>query len=346
VSDPVSLAVVGAGAIGRAHVAAISREPGARLAAVVDPAESARAYADELGVPWHADLAALLAGPRPDGVVIATPNELHVEQGLACVAAGVAALVEKPIAVDVASARRLVEAAEAAGVPLLVGHHRRHNPLVAAAHAALSERRIGTVVAVQATCWLYKPAEYFAVDWRRRPGSGPVILNQIHDIDLMRHLVGEIVAVHALDSAAVRGHEVEDTAAVVMRFATGALGTMTVSDTVVGPWSWELTAGENPAYPATGASCYLIGGTHGSLELPGLRLWRNREARSWWEPLEVETLGVVPEDPLVRQIRQFAKVIRGEEPPLVPGRQGLRTLAVIEAMRRSAARGEPAVPEL
>ena len=272
-----SLVVAGAGLIGRRHVEAIALANGASLACIVDPADAARDYAAGLGVPWFPDLAAMIAKARPDGVVLATPNQLHVAGGLECVAAGLPVLVEKPVATDVASARGLIEAAEGAGVPILVGHHRRHNPLIQAAKERLNAGAIGTVVAVQATFWLFKPDDYFEVKWRRRQGAGPVLLNLIHDVDLLRHLCGEIVSVQALASNAVRSHPVEETAAILLCFENGALGTASVSDTVVAPWSWELTAKENPAYPPTDAACYLIGGTHGSLELPGACLWHNPE---------------------------------------------------------------------
>src|ERR687889_541310 len=99
------------------------RPPSARLAAVVAPAPAAEAVAGAHGVPWYRSLAELLEQDRPDGVVLATPNRLHVQGGLACVAAGVPTLVEKPIADTVQAATRLVEAAEAAGGPPLAGHH-------------------------------------------------------------------------------------------------------------------------------------------------------------------------------------------------------------------------------
>ena len=122
----------------------------------------------------------------------------------------------------------------------------------------------------------------------------------------------------------------------MFRFANGALGTFSLSDTIVAPWSWELTAAENPAYPASGQSCYYIGGTHGSLELPSARLWSNPGPRSWWEPISATRYPVSHEDPLVCQIRQFIRVIQGGEPPLVPASEGLKTLQVIDAVQRSA----------
>tara|TARA_R110002012_G_scaffold76663_6_gene193684 strand:- start:10176 stop:11210 length:1035 start_codon:yes stop_codon:yes gene_type:complete len=338
--NPVRIAIAGAGLIGKRHAEAIAATPGVELHSIIDPSQAGRAHADEIGADWHASLAALFESGKPDGVILATPNQLHVENALECVAAGVPALIEKPLATDLAAGQDLVLAGQRAGVPLLVGHHRRHNPLIAQAKAQIEDGLLGTLVAVHGMFWLMKPDDYFETDWRRQPGGGPIFLNLIHDIDLLRHLIGEIVSVQALSSNAVRGNPVEETAALVFRFDNGVLGTFSLSDTIVAPWSWELTASENPAYPPTGQSCYFIGGTHGSMELPNAKVWSNPAKRSWWEPISATRYPVGREDPLVRQIEQFARVIRGEEAPLVPASEGLKTLQVIDAVQRSALSGQ------
>ncbi|WP_118134685.1 Gfo/Idh/MocA family protein [Oceanicella sp. SM1341] len=335
------IAIVGAGLIGRRHAAAVASAQGARLAAIVDPALEAGALAASLGVPHLETLDALLArGPRPGGIILATPNAAHVEGGLACIAAGIPVLVEKPLASDLAGARRLVEAAEAAGVPLLTGHHRRHNPLTAAAKARIEAGDIGRPVSAHVMYWICKPDHYFDTAWRRAPGAGPVYINLSHDIDLLRHLLGEVEAVQAMESAAIRGNAVEESAVILLRFASGALGTINISDTIPAPWSWEMTTGENPAYPRTDAPCYFIGGTQGSLEMPLNRLWHDEGRRDWWAPVSAR-MSPAPEtgEPLLRQVEQFTRVVRGEEPPLVSGREGLATLAVVEAVKRAAASG-------
>ena len=339
------IAVAGAGLIGRRHVAAMKQAAGARLAAIVDPLPAAAEFAAAEGVPYFSTLDAMLATGVVGGVILATPNALHVEGGLACVRAGLPVLVEKPLATDVAAARVLVDAAETAGVPLATGHHRRHNPLIAAAKAMIEAGEIGTPVSVHSMFWLMKPDDYFDVAWRREPGAGPVFLNLIHDIDLLRHLVGDIVAVQAMQSNRVRGNAVEETAVIAFEFANGALGTANVSDTIPAPWSWELTTGENPAYPRTDQACYQIGGTHGALELPAGRLWHNPGQRSWWEPLSARVAPRPAGDPLVLQIEQFARVIAFGEAPLVSGREGLRTLAVIEAVKTAAREGRRVIVE-
>ncbi|NNE21420.1 MAG: Gfo/Idh/MocA family oxidoreductase [Rhizobiales bacterium] len=333
------MAVVGAGLIGRRHVEAILRSDAAWLASIVDPDPAAAALAGEHGTQWHETISGMLAGDPPDGVIIATPNQMHVDHGLECVRAGLPILIEKPIADSAGSAMALVNQAEGKGIAVLVGHHRRHNPIIKAARAQIASGAIGDIVAAQATCWLYKPDDYFNVAWRTLPGAGPVLINLIHDIDLLRHFIGEVQSVQAVASNTTRGHDVEDTAAIILKFAGGALATVTVSDTIVAPWSWELTAAENPAYPETGQNCYFIGGTRGSIEIPAGTIWSQDGERSWWQPINHTTSQVEHRDPLDVQIDHFCEVITGKAEPLVSGREAVRSLQVIEAITEAARTG-------
>ena len=100
-----------------------------------------------------------------------------------------------------------------------------------------------------------------------------------------------------------------------------------------------MTTGENPAYPQQDQSCYQLAGTHGSLTIPQLEVWSNRDKRSWWEPLVRERVHVVQEDPLKLQIRHFCEVIRGTAQPIVSGRDGLNTLKVINAVFKATETG-------
>ncbi|MBB4195063.1 putative dehydrogenase [Rhizobium aethiopicum] len=339
-TPPVKLAVLGAGLIGKRHIKHVLDEPTAELVAIVDPSPVGEAIASEVGVKWFSTFAEMVAAARPDGVIIATPNQIHVRNGFEAVEAGIPALIEKPIVDDIAAGEKLVEMAEARGVPLLTGHHRRHNPMMQKAKQIIESGKLGRILVVNAMFWLFKPEEYFDTSWRRERGAGPVFLNLIHDIDNLRYLFGDITAVQALESNAVRGNAVEETAVILIEFKNGILGTASVSDSVVAPWSWEMTTGENPAYPKTEEACYMIGGTHGSLSVPSLSMWSNPAKRSWMEPFECHRAKVENEDPLVPQIRQLCRVIRGEDAPLVSGREGLDTLKVIDAVKRSAAAGK------
>ncbi|MFK8080786.1 MAG: Gfo/Idh/MocA family protein [Granulosicoccus sp.] len=330
------IAVVGAGLIGERHARAIRKSQSASLAALVDPARQAAALAEQLETACFQSLDELLNTSDVDGVVLSTPNQLHVSQALECIEAKIPVLVEKPLAVDLQGANAIVQAGEDASVPVLTGHHRRHNPLVAKARQMIDNGELGQITAVQATAWFYKPHDYFDVAWRTRQGAGPVYINLIHDIDTLRHLCGEVIQVQAMESNRIRGNEVEDTCVIILRFAEGALATLSVSDCTVSPWSWELTARENPVYPATSELCYQIGGTKGSLALPDLSLWQHQQKRSWWEPISATRVPFELADPLVRQVDQFVSVIRGEQSPLVSAREGMINQQVIAAIKHSA----------
>lgn len=334
------IAVAGAGLVGRRHIQAINLANDVTLAGIVDPAEPAQSLAASLGVPYYHGLADLLTNGDAHGVILATPNQVHVQNAMECINAQVPVLVEKPLAVDLSGARRIVMAGEKSGVPVLTGHHRRHNPLIVRARQAIADGELGAVTAVQATTWFHKPDDYFDVQWRCRAGAGPVYINLIHDIDMLRHLCGDIEQVHAMESRAVRQNEVEDTAVILLKFVSGALGTVSVSDTIPSPWSWELTARENPAYPATDEICYQIGGTKASLALPNLAIWRHLHKSSWWEPISATRLTFGFDDPLLCQVLQFAAVIKGKQLPLVSAREGYENQRVIESVKRSAATGQ------
>ncbi len=344
----VRIAVAGAGQIGRRHVEMIRKNLDCALAAIVDPAPAAAEYARSLGVPLHASLSELFARGRPDGIVLATPNQLHVEQALACIAARVPTLLEKPVADTLEAGIRLAEAVDASGVPVLVGHHRRHSAIMAKAVEVIESGALGKIVAVTGSVLFYKAENEGYFDgpyaWRRQPGGGPILLNMIHEIGNLRSLAGEIAAVEAFTSNATRGFPVEDTAAIALRFASGALGTFILSDTAASDRSWEHTSGEDPRYAKahTGEDdCYLVAGTFGSLAIPTMRLQRYASAaeRSWHKPLEKSVFPLDMVDPLERQIAHFAEVIRGRAKPLVSARDGLQNLRVVDAIVEAARTG-------
>jgi predicted dehydrogenase len=339
----VRLAVAGAGMIGVRHIEETRRSRGAVLAAIVDPAPKAADLARDAGVPLYPSLAELFAHDRPDGVVLATPNQLHVEQGLQCVAAGIPTLIEKPVAHDYAEGVHLCEAAEKAGVPLLVGHHRIHSPILHKAVEIVRSGALGTIVAVVGTAVFYKPDAYYQPpnDWRRRPGGGPILLNMIHEVGNLRAMIGEIAAVQAFASSATRGYEVEDTVAMTFRFANGALGTFLLSDTAASPKSWEQTSQEAKVFPSYDEDAYTLLGTMGSLGVPTMRLrtYPSAEERSWFKPFRTEVIPLERADPLANQIEHFAAVIRGEAKPLVTARDGLQNLRVTDAILEAARTG-------
>lgn len=335
----VRLLVIGAGAIGRTHIDRIQRTPGLTLAGIADPSDAGRQLAESLGVDWAPDHLGALERFQPQGAIVATPNPAHVPMALDCLARGVAALVEKPVADAVAEARQLVDAQATTGVPVLVGHHRRHNPINRQARETIASGRLGRIVGANTMACFYKPQGYFDMAWRREPGGGPVLINLIHEIDMLRFLCGEITQVQALASNAVRGFAVEDTAGALLRFASGALGTLLLSDTAVAPWCWDFCVGEQDQYPRQDLNTLFIAGTEGSLSLPDLSLWRYEGERHWHHPITREQRTALKADPYTRQLLHFAAVIRGEEAPLCSALDGLRTLQATRAVLDAAASG-------
>jgi predicted dehydrogenase len=303
------IAVAGAGLIGLRHIEEIGRSRGSVLCAIVDISPQAADVARSAGVPLYASLPELFAKDRPDGVVIATPNRLHVEQGLECVRAHVAALIEKPVAHTVAEGQRLLDAAERAEVQVLVGHHRLHSPILHKAVEIVQSGVLGPLVGVIGSAVFYKPESEGYYDgpnaWRKVAGGGPILINMIHEIGNLRAMVGEIVAVQAFASNTTRGFEVEDTVAINLRFANGALGAFLLSDTGASPKSWEQTSQENKAYPTyDDEDAYTIVGACGSLGVPTMRLkyYEKNEDRSWFKPFSARTESVERKDPLTEQI--------------------------------------------
>ncbi len=326
------IAVAGAGLIGRAHIAALRASASCELSAVVDPSPSAQAS--------FATIAELLRKDRPDGIVLATPNQFHVPQALECIAAGVPVLVEKPVATSVAEGQNLVQA----GGKVLVGHHRAHSPIMAKAREVVQTGRLGRIVAIMGSATFFKPDHYFDDGpWRKQPGGGPILINMIHEVHNLRMLCGEIVAVQAMASRAVRNFPVEDTVAINLQFANGALGSFMLSDTAACPRSWEQTSQENQAYPTyEDEDCYVIAGTNGSLSVPTMRLkvYPRLEDRSWWKPFQVGRVEMTRQDPIRLQMEHFGAVVRGEAEPVVSAADGLANLRVTEAITRAAATGE------
>ncbi len=338
------IAIAGAGYIGLAHLAAAQQSGTVELLALVDPAQSAIDIAAKAGVPRYATLDALIQHAKPDGIVLATPNPLHLPHALQCMQAGIPILLEKPITPTVQEAEVLVRAVETQNATVLIGHHRAHSPIMAKAREVVQSGQLGKLVSVMGSALFLKPDHYFTdAPWRTQPGAGPILLNMIHEVHNLRMLCGDIVAVQAFSSQATRGFAVEDTVAINLRFANGMLGTFMLSDTAASARSWEQTSQENKAYPSyDDEDCYVISGTHGSLSVPTMRIksYARDEDRSWWKPFDTSVASVTREDPIQLQMEHFGAVVRGEVPPLVTARDGMNNLRITEAIVQAAASGQ------
>jgi predicted dehydrogenase len=200
---------------------------------------------------------------------------------------------------------------------------------------------LGKLVAVNTVWGVKKPDSYFDTAWRKEPGGGPILINLIHEIDLLRFIVGEIAEVMAFGGRQVRGFEVEDSASVALRFAGGALGTVLISDATPSPWSWERATGENPVFPESEENPSRFLGTEAAMAFPRLTIWRHDGPTDWQSPLEAEVLALPKVDVYAEQIAHFLDVIRGEATPIITGEDATRslaaTLAVAEAVRTKGA---------
>ncbi len=335
------VALIGAGLIGRAHAQFAATHPDVTIAGVADPSPDAKAWAEGLGLRWFAQPQDLLDSVNARAAIVATPNALHETAALACAQRRLPTLVEKPIAHTLESGAAIVRAFDDAKVPLLVGHQRRHSPIARAAKRQIDDGVLGTPVSANLmACWL-KPDPYFDVAWRRTAGGGPVLINLIHDVDLLRFFLGDVAQVQAVTSNARRGFDVEDTAAVIMRLKNGALATLVTTDSAVAPWNWDLTAGEAAHYPRQNVDAYFLSGTEGSLTLPRLEVWRYREQRGWHEPLSSEVTAPHASSPYLEQLRHLRAVAEGHETPVCSGADGLATLRATLAVHEAAARRSP-----
>jgi predicted dehydrogenase len=333
--------VIGAGSIGKTHIDRALEHTEVQLVGIADPTPEVEELARNVGVPWFPDYGQMIEVTGPRGVVVATPNVTHARIAIDCLERGVPVIVEKPIAPTVEDAQRICEVSQRKGVATLVGHHRRYNPIARRAKEVIASGKLGRPVAATVLCTMLKPDEYFDVAWRRQRGGGPILINLIHDIDLLRYLLGEIESVQAMVSNAVRGFGVEDTGAIVCKFRNGAVGTITVSDSTAAPWNWDLNAGEFEHFPRQDADAYFLSGTEASITLPRLEIWEYRGGRGWRDPLTVERTALHKACPHTEQWRHFRALIEGREPPVCSALDGLRTLEATLAVHTAAKSERP-----
>jgi predicted dehydrogenase len=333
----VGFGIVGCGGAALDVAAAIGRTGTARVAAVHDlRIDLATDLASGTGATVHATLDALLEDPAVDAVYVALPHDLLAEVAGRALAAGRPALVEKPMAITLDGVERLATAAEASGLALGVLFEMRETGPARQARRLLADGAIGDVTAVRIRTLIDKPDGYWmsgptgrtTSPWRgeaARAGGGVVLMNSIHQLDLVGAITGLTVTRVRGETATLTAEpwvEVEDTAAAVLRFSNGAIGSL-------------VAAAHSPG--VVDGETIEIDGRAGSLRIPDLygagelSLWLRRPhgALAAGRPI---ILPSEPADPYRDAVSAFVDaVVRGEPAP-VGAADAARALAVVQQL--------------
>ena len=335
--------VIGAGGIAmrRTIPEGIMAAPNAELVAVMDADEGkARAVSEQFGgVPCFTSVEDLLGLPQVQAVYIATPNYVHLEQTQAAVAAGKHALVEKPVALDLTGALEVARAAEAKGLKLGSGFMMRYHGAHRKIKEMIERGDLGTPVMgrAQLSCW-YPPIEGA---WRQKPelgGGGAFVDMGTHCIDLLEMLMGPAVEVSALVGNLVHPYDSEDSALVLARFRSGALGVVDsffnmpdeASRNVLevygslGSIRCQGTVGQTPSGEALVTLLERVGGYEARQE-------RKIEAD---RPLEYERVNTY-----MAEIQEFSRAVEEDAEPPVSYRDGIHSMKVCQAVYESARTG-------
>lgn len=333
--NPIRFAIVGIGNIAPIHATAIQATPYAQLVAICTRDETrGRAFVEKFGGTYSADYRDLLARADVDAIVICTPHDLHAPMTLAAARAGKHILVEKPMARNVAECDAMIDAAERAGVTLGVVFQMRFDPLVRQLQSLIAHR-LGRLIWVGTTALWYRTDEYYRSGaWRgtREHEGGGVLINQaIHMIDLMVYLTGMPTRVTAQTRTLNHQIEVEDAALAILEYADNRLGLI------------QATVAAYPGYPER----LEVVGTRGSAiyHRGAARLeWHIAEPRDDGEargevssgaaaPMNINAAGHLA------QYGDFVAALREHRAPLVDGRAGRASIALVEAIYRAARQG-------
>jgi UDP-N-acetyl-2-amino-2-deoxyglucuronate dehydrogenase len=332
--------IVGTGVIASIHADAIALLPetglpDARLVAVTDVAAgAAEAFAAARGCPAEPDLDALLARRDVEVVCVCVPSGLHATIGIEAAKAGKHLAVEKPIDVSLDAADRLIDAARAAGVTLTVISQHRFDPGLVELKRLLDDGALGRLVLGEAsTKWYRTQAYYDSAPWRGTWAmDGGSLMNQgVHYVDLLRWCMGPPAEVTAVYSTQAHQIEVEDTALAVVRFASGAVGTILSSTAAF------------PGFPQR----LEITGTEGTVIVEDGRIVR-RALATGTDPASPASAASAAADPaaldVVSHAAQLADLLdavdTGREPS-VTGQSGRDALEIVLAGYESARTGRP-----
>jgi predicted dehydrogenase len=310
---PVAFGLVGAGAIAQAYAQAFRVTAEARVTAVADVRwEAARALAEEMGCAAFSSHREMAEQVPLDAVLVCTPPSSHAEICLDLLGRGIAVLCEKPLALDSATALRMVEAAGAAGVLLTMASKFRYVEDVRRAKSLVASGILGEVVLLENS---FTARVDMARRWNSQPqisGGGVLIDNGTHSVDLVRYLLGPVALVNVVEGRNVQRLRVEDTVRLFMRSDDGVMASIDLS--------WSVSK-ELPSY----IEMY---GSHGTVRVGWKESSYRRVGSSDWVVFgrgydKVQALG--------RQIANFCGALRGREPLLIQAEDAMASVEVIEA---------------
>ncbi|MSQ11652.1 MAG: Gfo/Idh/MocA family oxidoreductase [Dehalococcoidia bacterium] len=235
--------IVGCGQMGRKHAMNCRRVEGVAVVAVADVREElARKLADEVNASPYTSADEMMAAVRLDALIVGTPPTVRKGPVEAAAAAGAAVFVEKPLALDLATAKAMSETVRHARVVNAVGFHLRYSPLTQRARALVAGQRVTHVRTATTTSY------YLNLDcppWflQRRHSGGPLFEQSLHVLDAARYLVGDVVRVFARGERLIRPDlqqfDSEDTMVLAYQFASGAMGTH-VDSCAMKEFNWEV----------------------------------------------------------------------------------------------------------
>ena len=326
------IAIMGTGYIAHTHARAIRNTPGAELVAVANHrAESLAAFAEEFAVARrYADVRSLLAAGGLDALVICTPNYLHAPQAIAALEAGVHVMVEKPMAMSVAEAEQMCQAAARSGARLMVAHCWRFDPEVRWLRQQVVAGRLGPIVRTKSygVHAMWGPAGWFT----QRPlaGGGALVDMGVHAIDTTRYLLGDPQprSVYAALSTRYGAYDVDDTGMLLITWENGI-----VSYVESGWWQPHADAPE--------AGTQLYGRLGFGQTFPTRLVVAGEGGRAEVDPgFPFPRVEHCPQSMYDAQMQHFVESIRAGADPVPGGAHGLAVMRVVEAAYRSAATGK------
>jgi predicted dehydrogenase len=319
--SPVRLALLGPGGFGRERAIAISNSPVTVLSACYSPIVAEReACARQFGGKAVTDEAEIWDDPEIDGVVISTPNQLHLPQIRQAAASGKHVFVEKPIAPGVAEALEIIEACDNAGLVLMVGHNSRRRERIRKMKALLVEGVLGQVVAAEAHNSHAGGLSIQPEDWRWYPENcpgGPLSQLAVHHADSLQYLLGPVVRVSGWQRHLAVKAAIDDVTVTLLEFESGALGYL------------------GAHYVVPDVRFVHLLGTEANVR------WDRATGLLLESEAGREVIPVEENDTVFEEIEEFAHCIGTGAKPEVGGEGALRALAVIEAAVLSSQRQRP-----